>query len=201
METSYSLGERLRMLRAERHLSQRDLARLAKVSPNNISLIERGEISPSVATLQNLATALQVRISYFFADEAQNSVVHVKGAKRSTIDSQGVRIEGIGQKVRFQEIEPFFVSLMPKTGCCEHQVVHQGQEFVYCQSGKVEYLIDGTIYVLEPGDFLLFDATLPHLWRNPHEQPAEFILVLQTPNESRQPVQRHFADYPSIMHI
>jgi len=34
---------------------------------------------------------------------------------------------------------------------------------VYCLSGNVEYLIDGQIYPLEEGDFLLFEAHLPHL--------------------------------------
>jgi transcriptional regulator with XRE-family HTH domain len=196
-----SLGNRLRSLRAERKLSQRELARLANMSPNNISLIERDEISPSVATLQNLAAALQVRISYFFEEEVQSSVSHVKKGQRPVIDSLGVRIEGTGQKVQFQEIEPFYVALSPKSGSGERQVVHPGHEFVYCQSGKVEYLIDGKIYVLEAGDFLLFEAALPHIWRNPFEQLAEFILIIQTPNESREPVQRHFSDYPSITHI
>ena len=70
METAFSLGDKLRHLRSERNISQRDLARLAGLSPNSISLIERDETSPSVATLQSLATALNIRMSYFFEEEA-----------------------------------------------------------------------------------------------------------------------------------
>ncbi len=55
--------------------------------------------------------------------------------------------------------------------------------------------------MMEEGDFLLFEAALPHLWRNPHDAPAEFILILQTPNAKSEPVKRHFVDYPSISHI
>ena len=46
METVFSLGDKLRHLRGERNISQRDLARLAGLSPNSISLIERDETSP-----------------------------------------------------------------------------------------------------------------------------------------------------------
>lgn len=63
MEKSFGLGDKLRQLRSERNISQRDLARMAGLSPNSISLIERDETSPSVATLQSLAAALNIRMS------------------------------------------------------------------------------------------------------------------------------------------
>jgi transcriptional regulator with XRE-family HTH domain len=201
MKKVLSVGERLRTLRTERNLSQRALAQLAGISPNSVSLIERDEISPSVATIQNLATALRVRIGYFFQDETEQSILHVKASERSAVDSQGVRIESIGSRIHAQEVEPFLVHLAPHTSSGERQVLHAGHEVVYCLSGKLEYLIDGTIYEVEVGDFLLFEADLPHLWRNPFDDPAEFLLILQTPGATLEPVKRHFVKYPSITHI
>ena len=81
------------------------------------------------------------------------------------------------------------------------QVVHSRHEFVYCLQGQIEYVIDGKVYMLEMGDILIFEAPLPHLWRNPFDAEAKFILVLQTPNASREPVQRHFSSHPSVNHI
>jgi quercetin dioxygenase-like cupin family protein len=165
-------------------------------------LIERNEISPSVATLQNLATALHVRVSYFFEDEtSEESIIHVKASQRSTVDTQGVRIQSTGSRIRSQEVEPFVVCLSPHTGSGERQVVHAGHEVVYCLKGRIEYIIDGTSYQVEEGDFLLFEANLPHLWRNPFDDPAEFILILQTPGATQEPVKRHFIEYPSVTHI
>jgi transcriptional regulator with XRE-family HTH domain len=200
METT-SPGVKLRQLRAERNISQRSLAKLAGVSPNSISLIERDEISPSVATLQNLATALNVHMSYFFEVETEKHVLHVKSNERSSLENQGVKIESIGRRLQGQEVEPFVIQLAPHTSIGERQVIHSGHEIVCCTKGKIEYYIDGTSYLMEEGDFLLFEATLPHLWRNPHDSPAEFILILQTPNAKLEPVKRHFVDYPSISHI
>lgn len=201
MKKELSVGEKLRTLRTERDLSQRALAQLAGISPNSVSLIERNEISPSVATLQNLATALRVRVSYFFEDETERSILHVKANQRSAVVSQGVRIDSIGSRIHAQEIEPFLVQLAPHTSSGERQVIHAGHEVVYCLKGRLEYLIDGTIYQADAGDFLLFEASLPHLWRNPFDETAEFLLILQTPGATLEPVKRHFVEYPSITHI
>ena len=202
MEKEFSLGDKLRQLRSERNISQRDLARLAGLSPNSISLIERDETSPSVSTLQSLAAALKIRMSYFFEEEIPSSVLHIKSGSRPKIESEGVIIEGMGQTLPFQELEPFLMTLEHKAGSGgERQVVHSGHEFVYCLQGKIEYVIDGKIYFMEVGDILIFEATLPHLWRNPYDSEAKFILVLQTPNASREPVQRHFSSHPSVTHI
>jgi transcriptional regulator with XRE-family HTH domain len=201
MSDTPSLGDRLRRLRTERNISQRDLAQQAGISANSISLIERGEISPSVATLQSLASALRIKISYFFDDESAGNVLHVKAAERPVLTSSGVQIEGIGQRLKTQELEPFRITLDPLAGSGDRQVVHPGVELVCCQAGRLQYLIDGKVYLLEKGDFLVFEATLPHTWSNPFDQKAEFLLVLQTPHDSRDSVQRHFIDYPSISHI
>jgi transcriptional regulator with XRE-family HTH domain len=201
MNKQTSVGNKLRTIRDERGFSQRELAQLAGISTNAISLIERDENSPSVSTLQNLATALNVKMSYFFDDHAPTPVLHIHSQQRPAIESKGVRIEGLEGKLNRQEMEPFLVTLDPNSGSGERQVVHTGHELVYCLAGNVEYLIDGTIYNLVEGDFLFFEAHLPHLWRNRSSQPARILLVLQTSGLGGEPVERHFSDYPSVTFI
>jgi transcriptional regulator with XRE-family HTH domain len=201
MDKVLSLGTKLRALRKERDLTQRDLASLASLSANAISLIERDEISPSVATLQRLAAALNVKIGYFFDEDVQTDIMHVKAGERPSITGKGVTIESIGERLRGQEMEPFFISLAPGSESGRQQVIHSGHEFVYCVRGEVEYEIDGDVYTLNEGDFLLFEAQLPHHWRNPTPEKAELLLILQTPDESGDPVRRHFSSYPSLTHI
>ena len=201
MEDRGSVGNKLRSIREERGLSQRELSQRAGISTNAVSLIERNENSPSVSTLQNLATALNVRISYFFDDRESTRILHVKAENRPVISSKGVQIEGLGSRLNYQEMEPFLVSLEPNSGSGERQVVHTGHEMVYCLSGNVEYLIDGKIYPLEAGDFLLFEAQLPHLWRNVTNEESVILLILQASGQADQSVERHFPDYPSLRHI
>ncbi|MEW5873402.1 MAG: XRE family transcriptional regulator [Chloroflexota bacterium] len=196
-----TVGAKVRALRDERGLSQRELASRAGISANAVSLIERDENSPSVSTLQSLATALNVKMSYFFEDEVQKTILHVKAKQRPRLDSKGVCIEGIGERLRRQEMEPFLITLEPGSGSGSRQVVHNGHEFVYCVEGQIEYLVDGEVHLLQAGDFLLFEAGLPHQWHNATQEKARFLLVLQTPDASGEPVNRHFSSYPSISHI
>jgi transcriptional regulator with XRE-family HTH domain len=201
MENSGSVGRKLRIVREERGLSQRELADRAGISANAVSLIERDENSPSVSTLQSLAAALNVKMSYFFDDHPPTPVLHVQADNRPAITSKGVQIEGLDGKLNYQEMEPFLVSLEPDSGSGERQVVHTGHELVYCLSGTIEYLIDGQVYTLEKGDFLLFEAHLPHLWRNVSQAQATFMLVLQATGQTDKSVERHFSDYPSLKHM
>ena len=201
MDKRSKLGSRLRAVRKERSLTQRELATRAGVSSNAISLIERGEISPSVATLQNLATALQVKMSYFFDEDVQIDILHTKASERPALESKEVIIEGLGKRLKGQELEPFFVSLAPDSEGGERQVIHPGHEFVYCVRGSVDYEIDGNVYVLGEGDSLLFEAQLPHHWRNPTSETAELLLILQTLDGSNEAVRRHFPSYPSLTYV
>jgi transcriptional regulator with XRE-family HTH domain len=201
MAENSSIGHRLRILRQERELSQRALAEQASVSPNAISLIERDEISPSVSTLQRLATALGVKMSYFFDDATVAKVVHSRAGTRAQVAAGGVTIEGLGARLRDQQLEPFHLILAPHADAGDHQVAHTGQEFVCCYRGCVEYEIDGTTYLLNAGDYLLFEADLPHYWRNPAEETAELLLILRAPEPPEDLARRHFAKHPSVAHI
>ncbi len=200
-DIDFSLGSRVRGLRKERALSQRELADLASLSPNAISLIERDEISPSVATLQRLASALGVKMSYFFESATLARVLHVHPGQRPVIRGAGLTIEGLGARLAGQQMEPFFVTLASHADVGAGQVVHAGHEFVCCLAGRVRYEIDGAVYVLEPGDFLLFEAHLPHRWGNLGEEEARLLLVLQAPEGVQEPVRQHFSNYPSVTHL
>jgi len=188
-------GERLRLLRTERGLSQRNLAKQAGISPNSISLIERNEISPNVTTLQALAVALDVHISYFFEEESAQKIVHIKAKDRPILNRHGISIEHFDERLYKQNLEPFVIHLAPKSSNGREQVIHTGQEMVYCLQGKIEYHIGGDNYRVDAGDFLLFDASQPHLWHNPYNEPAKFILITSG-TQSRQ-VSGQLVCYPA----
>lgn len=68
-EALRALGRRIALLRRARKLSQRDVARLAKVDLSTVSSIERGQGDPKISTIANLARALNVRVADLFSDE------------------------------------------------------------------------------------------------------------------------------------
>ena len=60
------LGNRLRVARAERNLSQTDLARLVGVTRQTISSIETGQYCPSALLAFRLSESLHVRVDELF---------------------------------------------------------------------------------------------------------------------------------------
>jgi len=176
-----NVGVQLRALRQQRGLSLRTLAELCDLSPNTISLIERGESSPSVSTLHRLATALSVHITAFFERRTEPvQAVLTRAAERCRSGNAQVLLESLGAGLKEQSLEPFLVTMKPGSDSGQQPIVHSGQEMVYCLQGEVEYEVAGQPYRLAIGDTLLFEARLPHRWRNPLDEPAMFLLIFQS---------------------
>lgn len=53
-------GVRLRNLRRERNMSQEKLANLAEITISQVSRIERGEVNPTLSTLDVIAKSIGV---------------------------------------------------------------------------------------------------------------------------------------------
>jgi transcriptional regulator with XRE-family HTH domain len=179
-QTPPDVGAQIRVLRAERGLSLRGLAEVSQLSPNTISLIERGITSPSVSTLHRMATAMRVPITAFFEEgEERVDLVLLRSDERARSGSASVLLESLGTGLADQTLAPFLVNMKPGASSGRPVMVHVGHEMVFCLEGRIEYVIDDQPYVLEAGDSLLFEARLPHRWRNPGSEPGIFLLILQ----------------------
>ena len=181
------VGAQVRAVREQRGLSLRALARICELSPNTISLIERGITSPSVSTLHRLATALRVPITAFFEERpGKVEAILLHADQRARSGSSGVLLESLGTGLENQALEPFVVTLKPGASSGRRTMVHVGHELVYCLQGEMEYVVRDDAYRLTTGDSLLFEARIPHRWRNPGSEPAVFLLVFQAaaPGES-----------------
>ena len=175
------VGRNIRSLREARRLSLREVATHSGLSINAISRIERGESSPTVASLHQIAGALGVTITEFFTSGSEETVIYVKQADRVRTEESMTSIESLGTGLRDQKLEPFLVTVLPGNRNT-NPITHAGQEFVYCLAGRVEYQIKDTIYELRSGYSLLFEASQPHCFWNPTKIPAQLIFVFQATN-------------------
>lgn len=184
-----SLGNRLRELRRQQGLSLRALAEKSGLSANTLSLIENGKTSPSVATLQQIALALNIPITAFFEVKTQRDPVIFtrKGSRSVTPFSHGT-LEELGD-LGNDSLQPFVVHFNPKTDSGPQPLTHDGSEFIYCLQGRVIYNVVGEEYTLEPGDSLLFSSKMPHTWYNPLDEPSAVIIIMSTIEEPRRSYQ------------
>ncbi|MBC8508019.1 MAG: helix-turn-helix transcriptional regulator [Chloroflexi bacterium] len=191
---SVDVGGRLRDLREQRNLSMRALARMSGLSANALSMIERGKSSPSVSTLYKLAEALEVPITCFFRTETpQDDVVFRKSSARTRVPFHRGLWEGLGGESFMGHVEPFMLTLESGANSGRFPMAHTGHEFVMCLRGQLEYQVENQLFVLEPGDSLLFAAELRHQWRNPGNTVTNAIFVLAGFDEDEHPSEFHIA--------
>ncbi len=182
-----AVGQRIRSLRERQELSLRALAERCGLSINAISQIERGENSPTVSSLHQLATALGVSITDFFRDDAEQAAVFVADGARLRIDSHGVGMDSLGIGLPYQQLQPFLVTVAPGAGNADQPVAHAGEEFVFGLSGAIVYQVGEQRFRLAGGDSLLFDSSQPHHFHNETAAAASFLLVfLASGTQARQ---------------
>ena len=192
-EANVNVARQIRLLRKRRNLTQQALAEASGLSRNTLSLLERGQTSPTVSTLKRLAIALGVDINAFFNTADDASIVHTKADQRLNLQlSQGL-LADLGAGMHDQLVTPLILKLNPgaRSGPA---LSHDGQDFVYCIRGEILYSVNGRAFVLEPGDSLFFDGHLLHRFQNTVAGVSEVLVILSTPHESTQYISGHFPE-------
>lgn len=69
------IGEKIKNVRSDAHVTQAELARRLGVKPQSISQYERGVKRPKIETLEKIANALGVNIACFYNMEKQETSV------------------------------------------------------------------------------------------------------------------------------
>ncbi|MBO9395124.1 helix-turn-helix domain-containing protein [Shimia sp. R9_2] len=85
------LPGRLRAARREQGLSLEAVAKLSGVSRSMVSQIERGESSPTIATLWNLTRALQVDFAGLLDEETADKIDVLRDSDVPSFDNMGHR--------------------------------------------------------------------------------------------------------------
>ena len=162
-----AIGREVRGFRQKQQLTVVELAKQAKLSPGMLSKIERGQTSPSLATLQSLAGALNVPVTALFRQfEEAREATFVRAGEGLTIERRGTRA---GHQYRLLghirnkriAVEPYLITLTQGSEVFP-LFQHSGQEFLYMLQGEVIYRHAAKTYRLRPGDSLFFDADAPH---------------------------------------
>lgn len=178
-----ALGSHIRRLRRQKDLSITDLSASAGISSGMLSKIENGQISPSLASLQQIATALGVPLSSLFAEfEERRDCSLVKAGQGVVIDRRGTKAGHVyrllGHALRGDPVvEPYLIELreeaMPYTS-----FQHAGTEFIYMLTGRVTYRHGDQVHELGPGDAFLFDSSALHGPETLLELPATYLSII-----------------------
>ena len=199
------LGPRLRLVRASRRLSVRELARRVGCSASLISQIERGVSVPSVGVLYSLATELGSSLDYLLFGSgagpdgvpaaappavaagaapdpaaAPSPAIVQRGCDRRIIDlASGVRWERLTPQ---SEAMTDFLEVIYSPGGHStderRPLRHDGREYGLIISGTLQANVGFESYELGPGDSIAFDSSTPHEYLNKTGEIVRAIWVV-----------------------
>lgn len=178
-----AIGAQVRELRKLQDMTVAELASQAGLSAGMLSKVENGGISPSLATLQSLAQALNVPMTTFFsAFEEKRGAYHVRAGEGLEIERRGTKAGHLYQLLGSSlggdiACEPYLVTISDEAEP-HPNFRHEGQEFIYVLEGEVGYRHGEKIYPLMPGDSLFFDARAPHGPEEFRRLPLRFLSII-----------------------
>lgn len=197
------LADRLRHLRAERGLTLDALAERAGVSRSMISLIERGESSPTAVVLNRLATGLGVTLASLFAEAERADASPV--ARRA--EQMAWRDPETGY-VRRNLSPPGFPSPLELVEVCLPAVTRVAYDTVgtvraacisqqiWVLEGEVEVTVGDVTHHLGTGDCLAMRVDRPTAFHNPLQADARYVVALTTDAASKAYPANHRGDPP-----
>ncbi len=174
------IGNHVRTRRLEIGLNVGQLAERSAISQGMLSKIENAQTSPSLATLERLAAALDMPFTALFRGVAEErDAVFVKAGSGSEIVRRGTRAGHSYQLLGSlrgpnKKMEPLLVTLTESKEVFP-VFQHAGIELLYMLEGVVDYR--SQVYRLEPGDTLQFEGDIPHGPTGLIELPARFLSV------------------------
>ncbi len=187
------LGQKIRSLRTAAGLTLGDVAAQAGVSRSLISQVERGLAQPSLTTLRSVAGVLGVPMGALFHDDLEEGATpsHEDAERRFVVragQQKHVRLESPGAEYRL--LTPDGDALLEFMWCRVAPAsseppgdggfqAHAGEENAYILTGTLTYLLGGRDeMVLDAGDSISFDASIPHRVENRTAAPAELIIAI-----------------------
>lgn len=180
-----AIGREIRGIRRQREVTVAQLSQMSGVSAGMLSKIENGTISPSLTTLTAISEALKVPLTQFFRGyEETREAVLTKADAGVEVDRSGTRaghqyqlLGHIDTSTSGVVVEPYMITLTERSDTFP-AFQHEGVETIYMLQGRVGYRHGDSVYDLEPGDTLFFDADAPHGPERLVELPAIYLSVI-----------------------
>lgn len=173
------LGAELRAGRERRGLSVRELARRIGVSASLLSQVERGIAQPSVGTLWAVVTELGLSLDALFTppDAGERPAVVQRAVGRPALELGGGVVWERLTAGPDPDADFAFVTYPPgaDSGAGEPPTRHEGREYGYVISGRLQIEVGTETLVLGAGDAVAFGSRTPHRFRALGAEPVQAV--------------------------
>jgi len=177
------VGDMVRRLREGRGLSLRALATATEFSPSFLSQLENGQVSPSIASMERIASTLGVTLGEFFGSlgSSEGGLV-VRVADRVQLPSawSQATLEALSPMSGGRLIEPLLITLEPGGRSGKHPTSQPREEFAFVLEGEVDLALGPDTFRLTAGDAVTILRGEVRRWTNGGPVVARVLVVAAT---------------------
>jgi XRE family transcriptional regulator, regulator of sulfur utilization len=180
-EGEQSVGEALRRLRKESRVSVRMLASKCGFSPSFISQVELGQTSPSIASLDRIASALGVTLGQFFLTSERSAPAVVKASQRPMFQSAWSRsqIESLSPHNMGSHLEALLITMASGGVSGGRLHARETELFAFVFAGDVWLeLDDNSQLLLQRGDAITIPSGTLHRWENRSASAVQLLKIM-----------------------
>jgi transcriptional regulator with XRE-family HTH domain len=174
------VGDNLRRLRKRKDLSLERLARLSGVSRAMLGQIELGQSAPTINVLWRIASALRVPFSAMLHQRGGSGTRVMSAARSRVLSSQDgtFRSRALFPGDAPRSVEFYELRLAPRSSEEAEPHASGTVENLAVVSGTLEIDVDQERHCLTSGDAILFEADVPHVYRNVGDDEVIMYLVM-----------------------
>lgn len=163
------LGARLKMVREQNGLSQRELAKRSGLTHSTISLIEQGQTSPSINSLEKILSGIPLTLAQFFLSSPNSSsqVVFRSSERKSRPKPQlGCDVQDIPHKSSHALIALQKIILLGGADMGAIPQISPRAVTGFVIAGELELTADFHVSLLNVDDAFSLSAHQPYRLRN-----------------------------------
>ena len=183
MDINERIARRVSELRSAKGLTLAALSDRSGVSRSNISLIERGESSPTATVLDKLASALGVALASFFdAPSGAPSPLARAGDQPVWTDPASGYVRRNLSPPAYSPVQMVEVSF-PAGARVAYETSTRSVDIyqqVWIIEGAMALSVGETLWHLDTGDCLAMQLDKPITFHNPTDRPARYLVALVT---------------------
>jgi transcriptional regulator with XRE-family HTH domain len=176
------IAARIHDLRQIAGLSVEQVASDLQVPAATYAAYETGEADIPVGLLSEVAHRFGVELGTLLTGGAPRLHLYAvtrKGKGAEVTRRSRYRYRSLGDNFIQRRAEPFEVTVEPETDDAPYSLAtHPGQEFDLVLEGILAISIDGHEIVLNEGDSVYYDSSLPHGMKAVGSVPARFLAVI-----------------------
>lgn len=181
LESNVRIADRIRELREISDMSCSALAQKLNIPLETYMEYENAQTGIPISTLYQIAGILGVQLTDLLTGTSPHlrNYCYVKNGEAPYIERyKGYRFQSLAFNFANKKIEPLLVTIEPEENKKMSLVTHPGQEFNYVLEGRIKVILGGTEIIMEPGDSIYFDPTIPHGQTAVDDAPGKFLTVI-----------------------